>query len=832
MSLTSPVYVYDFCVYEANDLKMKLPLLFVLLILGTIRLPPIHAQQASLVYRERETLAPSMGLLQTNGDLYSAVQSIGLFRIDTSTLSIELVSETSGSAGYQYNYLSSCEGDSLILIQTGFSGTRIYVIDRNGEVHEQAPPGGIGTVYSNVTTRDNGIVSIYSSKEQWLTIDCGRTWFPFDEGNRLSFLTAHAFFAVARGSSYHSIAQPELGSRFVTTPINNAGTPDEKHVTVLGKDSIMWIQRSRMPNERDSLCTGKLGDTTSKICRDNIVVENGAGQNINTDQVLVGTKTGRVFLHDSTGIVYEHSMGRWFVVDSVDRTPNVHEVITTGWRSVWLLVNSLATSNYYTVVELLDSLVANTHLAEFQNFGSQPRAILDPRVVVYQSSFSGLPTILVNDNGRGVSLNSAFSGFEKLRISPILTGYTDLDNHPVLVTWNDLLLRPNESGIGEIQSLNTRFEAWPPHYTPTSYQNSTTGLRSPYVGSDEVIFPGTQTSRFDRRGHLLGVLDKDPSTTITRLQDGRVAIANGMVIRYWSNGSITDSINLRALLCDSDSLRSGYISSLQTIGDSVVVALVNGLRIEDAISLEVHPLACGGVIRSTDAGKTWTQSNTTFNEPYFIGMVTTRGETVVASYTALVQDTLEPIEDGPQDEALTHRMVDRVVVRSTNQGLTWTEVYRTPSNRSFRLLGGNGIRLRDGRLLLITTDDILESTDDGLTWDFHISGIQESVNPISLFTDDAGSVIYYCTDKGLYKSETITSVEHEESLSLAVRHASTWTDHLRMWASSERRCVSLTNLMGEVVYCNASFMPSPGLYVAEVEVHNTRRRVPIIVLGE
>jgi hypothetical protein len=215
-------------------------------------------------------------------------------------------------------------------------------------------------------------------------------------------------------------------------------------------------------------------------------------------------------------------------------------------------------------------------------------------------------------------------------------------------------------------------------------------------------------------------------------------------------------------------------------------------------------------------------------------MVLARDGSICAHYTNLVIDTLVKPEkpENPLTEDLNHTMDDRTIVRSTDNGATWQQVYRSSARRAFRMLGGNGIRLRDGRLLLITVDDILESTYDGLTWDFHLSGIQEAVDPISIFTDDAGSVIYYCTDKGLYKSEAITSVLDDQPLSRAVRTASTWANHQSLWVSSGRHCVSLTNLIGEVVYCNATYIPLPGLYIAEIEVHNTRSRVPIIVLGE
>jgi len=287
------------------------------------------------------------------------------------------------------------------------------------------------------------------------------------------------------------------------------------------------------------------------------------------------------------------------------------------------------------------------------------------------------------------------------------------------------------------------------------------------------------------------------------------------------------------MLPGGDTLRAGYISSLQPYGDSTVVALVNGLKLEDAESLEIAPLASGGILISHNRGATWELAHSNTSEPYFLGMVQSRLGDIIASYTTLVRDTVLQPRDAVDiiDEKLSHRMEDRVVIRSTDNGSTWTEVYRTPINRGFRLLGGDGVRLKDGRLLLITVDGVLESTDDGGTWTFHEHGIQDNVGIISLFTNDEGSSVYYCTDRGLYRNNVLTHVaDFASSVVDKVLEAKPWSAFLADWNTSNAQYVSITDVLGHT--STQITIPSSGLYILKVRTNGSLSAFPIYVTGE
>jgi|GEM_PF-1325779 hypothetical protein len=815
-------------------------------------MPSLCAQQVQRIYVDRRTTGASLVSHGETGDKYIMLSRLGVYPVADSWLLGNVVEETSaGVPAYQAHEAVMCENGDIALLQYGFGGGRMFRIDKSGAIRTIPTRPQFMLEDLGVQTfkwpNSDGLFCLILIDTVWVSANAGERWYQVNngsyEGGRISIHHSQPFrFAVIgtkQGSGFWHVARGYQDTAgFAVTPIPQSHNlaSISSHLA-FGEDSlVVWIKPARNAGV-DSICYGTVGDSTSARCTAGMEVPGfDTLSSIRTLQIF-GKKGGLVIALAADGKYYKYSNGKWkysATLPQPQSVPPASQAYAQAGGYVSYLAKNLSRDSLIIVsLDLTDTVQSSVHKFPLTRYSDLPTLMAPYNGSTGILSYNqGVTSFIVDANLNVISVNSMVPENEELKMLPIICGFAQDSSRVLVASWDDYLVEPQGSSVGHVKSLFSRGVTYAP-IEPVSYRNSTTGLRTPYVGKDEVIFPGVRTNRFDRNGHLLEVLDSQPSTAATRLQDGRIAIANSMVIRFWSNGSILDSLDLRALLCDSDSLLSGYISSIQTIGDSLVIALVNGLRIEDANTLEVHPLACGGVIASTNIGKTWTMSNTPFNEPYFIGMVSASDGSISASYTTLIKDTLEPAPDiGQRDEALTHRMVDRVVVRSTDDGVTWTDVYRTPSSRGFRQLGGNGIRLRDGRLLLITTDDILESTDDGLTWDFHVSGIQESVNPISLFTDDAGSVIYYCTDKGLYKSETITSVHDEQVLSRAVRTACTWTDHQNIWASTERRCISITNLMGEVVNYNATIAPLPGLYLAEIESHNTRSRTPIIVLGD
>ncbi len=828
-------------------------------ILCLILQPHVRAQEAQRVYVERKTTHVQLISHGITGDRYMLVPRQGAYPINENWMAGSVIEETGrGAAFYEVFSSAPCENGDIAFLQFAPSGGRIFGIDGARRIRPIPTLPTFDPTFKDITPRKDFVSTdgTFDIRENvsgtaWISVNCGANWYSVTggsqyEGDRVKLHDTQplqfALLGTKQGSTFWYVARGYVDTTgFVVTPIplNHILEAVPSHLAFAGDSLVVWIRDSSRAGEVDSICYGTMGDSAYARCTAGMAI---AGSDtiasLRTMQIF-GNKGGTLVALAADGKQYQYSKGIWKYSRTLPRPNNrsvtdVIPAIRAGGVVSYLAKSSGQDSIVIVTLDLADTVTSRVYRLQVSRHPFLPELMTTFNAsfgvisyTIYRSSF------VVDTNRYVIPVNSMVPEVEALMVLPILCGFAQDTGGVLVVSWDDYLVEPQPTSVGHVKSLFSRGEQGA-FTDPSSYQNSTTGLRTPFVGSDEVIFPGTQTTRFDRSGHLLGVLDKKPSTAIMRLQDGRLAIASGTTLRYWRDGSVRDSTELRGLLCDSDTLRSGYISSLRTIGDSGVVALVNGLRMEDAQSLEVHAFACGGIVVSTNAGKTWTRSSTAFNEPYFLGMVTTRDGEIAASYTTLVRDTTEPVPDfGPLDEALTHRMEDRVVVRSTDNGRTWAEVYRTPINRGFRILGGDGIRLRDGRLLLITVDDILESTDDGLTWDFHVNGIQETVNPVSMFTNDAGSVIYYCTDKGLYSSDVLTSVSDVANTAVKIpREARSWSAFQTQWSRSARECLSLTGLCGDSFGVNATTAPSPGLYLATMRWHNVVSTIPILVLGE
>jgi len=299
---------------------------------------------------------------------------------------------------------------------------------------------------------------------------------------------------------------------------------------------------------------------------------------------------------------------------------------------------------------------------------------------------------------------------------------------------------------------------------------------------------------------------------------------------------MADSVDVRTRLTQSDTIGSGFLSTMIPIGDTAVVGFVSGLHIYDSESLEVHPYRCGGIVRITDKGQSWQRVSVPHVDPYFLGTITGSNGVLIASYTTVVRDTAKMRQEELRQrnhEPLFTTMQDCHIIRSDDGGLTWQKVYSRSANLGFRFVGGSGIRLNDGKLLINGVDGVHESLDNGITWDFHEAGFSEQTNVISLFTDNDAQDIYYCTTTGVFKSQRATSVEQEdEHATTGNLTARTWTGHQQAWAQAGQSCIGLATIVGSTMVPLAA--PAPGLYRAQLRGNDgaTTTQVVLVTVKE
>jgi hypothetical protein len=317
-----------------------------------------------------------------------------------------------------------------------------------------------------------------------------------------------------------------------------------------------------------------------------------------------------------------------------------------------------------------------------------------------------------------------------------------------------------------------------------------------------------------------------------RLTDSTVLVAHGSFIKRIRPNGVIDSVDLTAALCTSaDS--AGYVSSMIENPDGSLVAFVSGMRQLDLETFTSKPFRCGGIIRSVDSGRTWTRSSVPVESPYFLGSVSTSSGALVASLSTLSRDTTVQVseDEAPPLESKNHTFSDRAVIRSVDNGTTWTQVYHAPASLAFVLVGGNGVISNTGDALLMTTNGVLKSTDDGLSWGYReVKGMDGAAQIISLFQDTLGSPVYFCTTTGLYKEQPVTTVKQDHPSPRQHQQAARrWSDHVASW---ERGGVAIKRLITLLGYDVSLDSPPSGLYLVEYANGSGMRFDSILVLSD
>ena len=164
-------------------------------------------------------------------------------------------------------------------------------------------------------------------------------------------------------------------------------------------------------------------------------------------------------------------------------------------------------------------------------------------------------------------------------------------------------------------------------------------------------------------------------------------------------------------------------------------------------------------------------------------------------------------------ESTNHRFEDRVILRSTDNGTTWVEVYRSTLQKPFELVGSTSVIADDGTILMMSADGVLQSTDDGQSWDFHDIKTGNNARVISMFKNPNGGPVYYCSDLGLYQSWLPVSVEETEIRPHRPLVACSWQRHLANWKLESLTLQNLYSLAGEV---QSADFPTSGVYVSEL----------------
>jgi len=800
----------------------------------------VLSQHSVLRYRERNLDYAGIPAFFSHGKglpLFLTLARVGVFTLAEPSFTPIEVDGMQNSDGYEYQYICDCNDGGFLLYQRGFLGNRFTRLDDKAVAHkitfEQGDPVGI-------TVRGNGVASAAFLDSNnvgsiYLTVDCARSWFEVS-GIPILAMKGAALLKSENPFSY-TMARAGLGNQEYPSAVTAKEGAGLLNIALLGQDSLVWTARRRRTEVPDTIWYASIRDSSMKRF-DTVLHVIGLSEPITTlaDVEVVSSNAGTAFVFHRSGWYARYKAGSWFLIDSL---PPMEIFGTTGSSKTSRtndVINYLSTyksgSKFVTVV--LDSLdTKNTSVTV------TPKPTADGDVNhIWSISFDHTllswektpwPHTLYSEAGGMQLVNSMVRDIGVLPITPVLFGFTDKNGASVVVPYNDCAVLPNESGIGLLKSANFRGERWRSQIFGPRIQSSR-GLRTPFIGTDEVIAPGDKVRQFTRDGRFVQMLRDNPATAVYRMPDTTLLVANGAVVTVLRAGGLVDSVDITPVLCSTSAV-AGYVNSITMAPDGSLLAFTNGLRLLDLETFGNKPWHCGGIVRSLDTGRTWVKCTTPIETPYFLGSIRTPAGVLVASVSTVVRDTTKQVSDdtAPAVESKNHTFNDRNVIRSTDNGATWTQVYHSPSKSSFKLIGGDGTITKDGTLLLMTTDGVLQSTNDGLDWDFRdITGLEAgSQNVISMFQDTAGSAVYYCTINGLYEEQPLTTVHEENSTATNVHAARTWENHLSAWKKSGIKIKRLFSVLGyEVPTVN----PPAGLYLAEYELHSETVIEPILVV--
>ena len=795
----------------------------------------ILAQNADLIYLERVSTndvgGPAVRQHGRSGQLYYAVSRLGLFALDSSTLKPTPIRYITDGKVYEGNDFSMCSTGDILYFQQGFQGKDLHRIDSQSVRRIDFSPN----VLKEVRFRGNGTVvcevtDTLGGYKQFASVDCGVTWFAqsgfpiLDAANGLVF--------EQQNPTRYTIARSWLGN--TTYPSSMKSGNNRASFAFLGKDSIVWISRGRTFTTPDTIWYGDIRDSSRKRF-DNRIVIDGVQDEVNLKEVkLYSSHFGTLFLFSLQGWYARYRNGSWRIVDTLPRIEgpilgngNVdfgsNELRYIDKRGSQLVTVSLDSITDGHIIERVDPL---QHVLTVRWLSSQKSALYYQRMT--------MPVCLHTRGNQAQVLNSIMGDMETVQMSPILFGFTNSQGEPVVIPFSDCAVRVTPSGLGELKASNIRDEYFQNLGACGPFLQSDRGMRTPFVGSGEVLSPGQRLRRFSRDGKLIDTLRNQPATAVHRLKDSTVIIGNGSSIIAMRPDGTVDSVELASVVCNGSGT-AGYIGSLVPATDGSLLAFVNGLHVLDQETLSSKPWRCGGLLRSSDDGKSWTFSELPIESPYFLGSIRTSSGALVVSATQVIRDTTKRdprVQNGMIDETLNHKFNDAYVLRSTDNGVTWTKVFTQQSSPAFGLIGGNGVVTDEGALLLPTTDGTLKSTNGGLDWELNtVTGMADGVRIISMFQDAPGSTIYFCTTTGLYKQSPATSVrDNDQSAARRIRAARTWEGHRSAWQQNRQTVRRLVSALGETL--SPSHQPPAGLYMAEVSDGSVTIMQPILVVEE
>lgn len=243
---------------------------------------------------------------------------------------------------------------------------------------------------------------------------------------------------------------------------------------------------------------------------------------------------------------------------------------------------------------------------------------------------------------------------------------------------------------------------------------------------------------------------KNPLTMLQRGKDTTFYFGRREILRASYDGTVRDTIPVTLPGEKQDSI--GVLSDIVEIDSSRFVVALKGYTSQnyDGDTLAVIR---GGIVRSSDRGRTWERVSVPTTDQAFYSMQRLRSGAILAVSVnaAIVTDS------ATKSSAI--RCYSGTILRSTDDGGTWSmqEAFSLRNAEltrcSYRIWQG------DQRIYIATPEAVMISTDDGQTWTAEINF--PAVCVINGVAEYRGQ-LYVATSLGIYRENTSTSVDARE----------------------------------------------------------------------
>jgi len=281
----------------------------------------------------------------------------------------------------------------------------------------------------------------------------------------------------------------------------------------------------------------------------------------------------------------------------------------------------------------------------------------------------------------------------------------------------------------------------------------TEGISMVLVNDSTLMFPGGVLRTISVTGQTIDTLYNGYVSSVSRLDDGTFVSADRGLLRFHRSG-VVDSV----VLAPADSQGAGFVgypSKVVSAFDGSLLCGVLGMTRRAPTEPDAEPYAWGGIMRSSDNGKSWKQIPLPdTSATYVVNISKTHSNALIALCVR--------VEQNPEANPMTYSCDNITIIRSTDNGLSWTSAGNIFYNGPYIPGAGSVYQWNtNGILSIATMGGLFHSNNDGVSWYPDLNYTYPNI-PISLSAGNGGTMLISSTT-GVQRMDKPTSVLTEQT---------------------------------------------------------------------